>query len=205
MTPNPSTNPALSLIATLLCILGSTPAIAAENPWQDQIPDTAEAPTGGDFTLDSYRGPVSLHDFKGKVVMLYFGYTSCPDVCPTSLGYMVAALGELSPDELQQVQPIFISVDPERDSLQGLKDYVEYFQPGFIGLTGSEEQVAQVAKQYGAKYYPVELEGSAFGYAINHSAAIYLIDQDGTLRFAFPHKTPASVMTDAMQHLLKGN
>jgi len=195
----------LWLFIAWLCALPGVPANAAENPWQDEIPDTAAAPPGGDFTLESYKGPVSLHDFKGKLVMLYFGYTSCPDVCPTSLGHMVAALGELSPDELQQVQPIFISVDPGRDSVDQLKEYVEWFQPGFIGLTGSEEQVAKVAKQYGAKYYQVELEGSGFGYAINHSAAIYLIDQDGTLRFAFPHKTPASVISEAMRHLLKGN
>ncbi|MEA3273749.1 MAG: SCO family protein [Pseudomonadota bacterium] len=171
----------------------------------DEVPETAEAPLGGDFTLVSSRGPVSLQDFRGKVVMLFFGYTKCPDVCPTSLAYMSAALNELDEAKLRGVQPMFVSVDPQRDTPKQLEEYLDYFHPAYLGLTGTEEEIAEVSKLYGAKYYQVQLEGSAFGYAVNHSAAVYLIDQDGTLRFVFPHQTPSSVMLEAMRYLLAGN
>jgi protein SCO1/2 len=170
----------------------------------DEVPETAEAPPGGDFTLVSSTGPVSVQDFRGKVALLFFGYTKCPDVCPTSLAYMTAALNELDESELAGVQPIFVSVDPQRDTPARLEEYLEYFHPAYLGLTGTEDEIAEVSKLYGAKYYQVELEGSAVGYAVNHSAAVYLVDQDGTLRFVFPHKTPPSVMLEAMRHLLAG-
>ncbi len=170
----------------------------------DEVPETSEVPPGGDFTLQSHAGPISLQDFRGKVVMLYFGYTKCPDVCPTSLAYMSTALNDLAVSELKGVQAIFISVDPQRDTPELLKAYVEYFHPSYLGVTGSDEEIAEVSRRYGAKYYQVEMEGSAFGYSVNHSAAVYLIDQDGTLRFIFPHQTPPSVMLEATQHLLVG-
>ncbi len=171
----------------------------------DEVPETSEAPPGGDFTLQSHAGPISLQDFRGKVVMLYFGYTKCPDVCPTSMAYMSTALNDLAVSELKGVQAIFISVDPQRDTPELLKAYVEYFHPSYLGVTGTEEEIAEVSRRYGAKYYQVEMEGSAFGYSVNHSAAVYLIDQDGTLRFIFPHQTPPSVMLEATQYLLAGN
>lgn len=199
--------PALAVL--LIALLGATAAPAEPAPEtlapDDPVPEAEEAPPGGDFTLMSDRGPVALQDLRGRVVALYFGYTKCPDVCPTSLAFLAAALHGLEPAELAQVQPILISIDPERDTPQRLKDYAVYFHPALIGLTGSEAEVAAVAKLYGAKYFRAELEDSAFGYAINHSAATYLIDQDGTLRFVFPHQTPASVMLEAMRYLLAGN
>lgn len=117
---------------------------------------------------------------------------------------MTAALNELDKAELAGVQPIFISVDPRRDTPERIGEYLEYFHPAYLGLTGTQEEIAAVSKLYGAKYYQVELEGSAFGYAVNHSAAVYLIDQDGTLRFVFPHQTPPSTMLEAMRYLLAG-
>ncbi len=192
---------AISLLGTLAL------AQQAEPPpeGQDTVLDTAQAPPGGDFTLQSKAGPVSLQDFRGKVVFLFFGYTKCPDICPTSLAFITETLNSLSDQELTKVKSIVISVDPKRDTPEDLAEYVEYFHPNFVGVTGSEKEIAEVSKLYGAQYYEVELEGSAFGYAVNHSAAVYLIQPDGGLRFIFPHATPSSVMLEAVRYLLAGN
>ncbi|MCU7946314.1 MAG: SCO family protein, partial [Candidatus Thiodiazotropha sp. (ex Cardiolucina cf. quadrata)] len=131
--------------------------------------------------------------------------TKCPDVCPTSLAFLTQALNELSDDELKTVQGVFISVDPKRDNFQVLDDYVSYFHPNLMGVTGNDIEIAKVAKLYGAQYYEVALEGSAFGYAVNHSAVTYLITPEGELRFVFPHQTPSSVILEAIQYVLAGN
>ncbi|MEJ1298184.1 MAG: SCO family protein [Candidatus Sedimenticola sp. (ex Thyasira tokunagai)] len=171
----------------------------------DEVPGIEEAPPGGGFTLQSADGPVSLDALRGKVVLLYFGYTKCPDVCPTSLSFMTQALNEMTDDELAKVQGVFVSVDPKRDTVESLKEYVEYFHPNLVGITGTEQEVAEVAALYGAKYYEVALEGSAFGYSVNHSAVTYLITPQGDLRFIFPHGTSPSVILEAVRYLLAGN
>ncbi len=153
-------------------------------------------PQGGDFTLQSYRGPISLSDYKGNVVVLYFGYTWCPDVCPTSLGYLTAAWDGLSKEELQQIQGLFISVDPERDSVERLKEYGEYFHANILGITGTDADLVKVTKQYGSAYRRVEQEESKMGYAVDHSADLYLIDKQGKLSGTIPHGTsPRKIMT----------
>ena len=188
----------------VLLLLTSTLGIAEAQSSPD-IPEMAAAPVGGDFTLDSADGPVSLKDFRDKVTLIYFGYTKCPDVCPTSLAILTQALNAFSDSELKKIQGLFVSVDPERDTLPHLKEYASYFHDNLKGITGSEEAVAKVAEQYGAQYYKVELEGSSFGYAVNHSSVTYLVTPDGTLRFVFPHNTPASVLVEATRHVLAGN
>jgi protein SCO1/2 len=180
-------------------------SISGRSSQTTQIPPPQEAPSGGDFTLQSAAGPVSLQDFRGKVVLLFFGYASCPDVCPNALSYMVQALDGLSEKELARVQGLFVSVDPRRDTPTELADYVAYFHPNLVGVTGTEEEVAQVAALYGAQYYEAELEGSPLGYVVNHSSVTYLITQDGALRFIFPHGTPPSVVLEAVQYVLNGN
>lgn len=154
------------------------------------------APVGGDFELNSYKGPVSLKALRGKVVAIYFGYTQCPDICPTSLGYLSLALGQLSPAELAGFQGLFVSVDPARDSLQRLKEYGEYFNPAILGITGSVEQIDAVVKQYGAAYGITET-GSQMGYIVDHSADTYLIDRQGRLSTVLSHGTsPADVLAE---------
>ncbi len=194
------------LMALLLAAAMTLPALAETQTAQDgRLPKVREAPPGGDFSLHMGDESFSLQDLRGKVVLLYFGYTSCPDVCPTSLSYMTQALHGLKDDELKQVAGVFVSVDPKRDTPERLKEYVAYFHPNFIGVTGTEKEIARAAKLYGARYAEVKLEGSAFGYAVNHSAAIYLIGPDGGLRFIFPHNTPAEVITEAIRYVLEGN
>ncbi len=189
-----------------ICVVWSLHAYGAEGePRQDKVLEQAVAPTGGDFTLQSVKGPVSTRDLRGKVILLYFGYTKCPDVCPTSLAFMTQALNELSPEELKNVIGIFVSVDPKRDTLKTLDEYVGYFHENYIGLTGSAAEVAEVAKLYGAQYYEEELKDSAFGYSVNHSSATYLIDRQGKLRFVFPHETPPGILLEAIRHLSVDN
>jgi protein SCO1 len=170
----------------------------------DQIPtpDIDQSLTGGNFHLHSSQGDFFLDQLKGQVVLLYFGYTRCPDICPTSLSIIAQALNELSQEELKSVQGVFVSVDPKRDSYQALDEYVRYFHPNLMAVTGSEEEVAQVARQYGAQYKAVPLEGSGLGYAVDHSAVIYLITPEGDLRFTFPHGTPAFVILEAIRYAL---
>ncbi len=160
------------------------------------------APKGGDFTLQSHLGPISLKELRGKVVVLYFGYTWCPDICPTSLGYLSSALNELSADELGRVQALFVSVDPERDTLDRLKTYGEYFHQNILGVTGTPQQLDQVAVRYGAAYRKVVQEKSEMGYVVDHSADLYLIDSQGVLRQSIAHGTPPEEIFKAIRGLL---
>lgn len=169
---------------------------------KDAILDTSSNVSGGDFALQSSQGKLSLDQFRGKVVLLYFGYTKCPDVCPTSLATLSQALNELSEDDLNFVQTLFISVDPERDSFELLDKYANYFHDNIIGVTGSVSEIDEVAKRYGAQYEKVELSDSNFGYAINHSAQTYLITPEGELAFMLPHQTPSFVVLEAIKYLL---
>ena len=174
--------------------------------WQPQnnnhtsIPLQA-APQGGDFSFDSYRGEVSLKDFRGSVVLLYFGYTWCPDICPTNLSMISAILDEFPAAERARVQPIFISVDPARDSVQRLKEYVEYFHPSLLGLTGDAATIAEVAEQYGAAYQ-IHAKSGDDNYVVDHTADTYLIGTDGKLAKTLPHGTDLEDLMAAVRELL---
>lgn len=108
-------------------------------------------PAGGDFTLKKGKQEVTFSDYQGKVRFIFFGYTSCPDICPTSLALVSSSLKQLSPAELAQVQVFFISVDPERDTAEKLKEYTKYFHPSILGVTGTTAEIDRVVKQYGTK------------------------------------------------------
>jgi protein SCO1/2 len=164
--------------------------------------DLAGAPAGGDFELRGADGPVALSDFRGKVVLLYFGYTWCPDICPTNLAIIAYALKQLTPQERDRVQVLFVSVDPERDTPERLAEYAAYFDPGILGITGSEAQVAAAAARYGAAYRRTEQTDSAMGYLVDHSAFTYVIDQDGRLVDTLAHATPAEAILARVHGLL---
>ncbi len=190
------------LIFLALFILSSI-ASSEDSSLKDKILRIKNAIPGGDFVLHSSQGEFSLKQLRGKVVLLYFGYTKCPDICPTSLSTLSQALNELSEDELKSVQAVFVSVDPKRDSFQTLDNYVSYFHPNLMGVTGSESEIAVVAKQYGAQYEKIAIEGSSFGYTVDHSAVTYVITQTGELRFIFPHETPSFAILEAVRYLLE--
>lgn len=145
---------------------------------------------GGDFTLMSNNGSVSLSQFKGKVTAIYFGYMSCPDICPTSLWNLSAAMKLLTPEQAAQVQGVFISVDPDRDSPHALGLFVKGFFGAFIGLTGTKDEIDKTARQYSVIYEKVPLKDSAMGYVIDHTSVIYLVDKQGVLQYYIPHNTP---------------
>ena len=139
------------------------------------------APSRGEFTLDSTRGPVNLGDLEGKVVMLFFGYTSCPDVCPLSLAKIGACLSSLGAEQAQDVGALFITLDPGRDTAERMRQYAEFFHPGIIGLTGSKGEVDVLTARYGVTYERKQSPESALGYTISHSDTILLLDRDGVL------------------------
>ncbi|MES9900921.1 MAG: SCO family protein [Sedimenticola sp.] len=186
------------LAAALLTLLLWKPPVERHENLASAI---AEAPQGGDFTLNSHQGEVALKSLRGRVVVLYFGYTWCPDICPTSLGFLAAALNELSVEELERLQVLFISVDPKRDTLSRLKEYGEYFHPSILGVTGSPQEVARTAGLYGAAYSVAE-QDSAAGYVVDHSADLYIIDRQGRLKTKLPHGTPPNETLNVLRKLL---
>ena len=127
----------IALLAILTLAIPGLPGCSRDTPPAPGGLTLAAPPSGGDFSLDSADGRIATQNFRGQVVALYFGYTYCPDVCPTSLAALGSALEKLTPAELAQVQPLFISVDPERDSVARLKDYAVFFHPKLKGLTGT--------------------------------------------------------------------
>ncbi len=158
--------------------------------------------SGGNFTLQSDRGPVSLSDYKGKIIALYFGYMSCPDICPASLWNLSEAIKMLTPEQAEQIQGIFVSVDPDRDSPHALGLFVKGFIDSFVGLTGSKQEIDKIARQYSVVYEKVPLKDSAMGYVIDHSSVIYLIDREGVLQYFVPHDTdPESIRDDLLKLL----
>ncbi len=155
-----------------------------------------------DFTLTAHTGQqVRLSDFRGKVVLLYFGYTSCPDVCPTTLTKVARALELLGP-KAQRVQPIMITVDPERDTVERLALYMPHFGPTFLGLTGTPDQIAAVATAFGI-YYKKRKTNSAIGYLVDHTATVTVIDPKGRVRLVFPFEVTAQEMAADLAYMLR--
>jgi protein SCO1/2 len=137
---------------------------------------------GGDFTLKSSEGEFKLSDLRGQAVIIYFGFTSCPDVCPLSLNYLAHALSLLSVREQKKIVPVFVSVDWKRDSVEDVDEYTSFFSKNIVGLTGSKKQIDQVVKKYGAYYQFTELKNSTMEYTVDHTNRFYLIDDLGRLR-----------------------
>ncbi|MFW5454320.1 SCO family protein [Thioalkalivibrio sulfidiphilus] len=164
------------------------------------LPLAAE-PVGGDFRLSREGESFDLAQHRGKVVLLYFGYTYCPDVCPTSLVFMRQALEQLEPDQLEQVQGVFVSVDPERDDPARLDEYTRFFHPNITGVSGTHEQLQQAGRLYGAAWQRTET-GSAMGYAVDHSSNTYVIGRDGQLVEILPHGSDAGQILETVLALL---
>ena len=157
---------------------------------------------GGDFTLMSMDGPVSLSDFHGQPVVLYIGYTYCPDICPMALAVLGQAIRNLPEEKSEQIQGLFVSVDPERDTLEHLASYSAFFSPQIIGLTGNRADIDKVVQQYGAFYRRVEMRDSAMEYAIDHSSRLYLIDREGNLAAMVSHSTSPDQLMNHLKELL---
>lgn len=142
-----------------------------------------------------------LSDQRGRIVLLFFGYTSCPDVCPTTMAEMRQVMDKLG-DAASSVQVVFISVDPERDTPEKIQNYAEFFNPTFIGLTGSMEELQKIWDEYGV-YRAVNQSTSALGYIVDHTARITLIDQGGNLRLSYGFQTPVEDIVHDINLLLE--
>ncbi|WP_338696431.1 SCO family protein [Bradyrhizobium sp. 26S5] len=154
-------------------------------------------PVGGPFALTDQAGHARTDkEFRGKLMLVYFGFTYCPDVCPTDLQAIALVLDKLGPDG-DQVQPIFITVDPERDTAAHLAEYVPLFHPRLIGLTGSADAIRQVADAYKVYYARVPLKDG--DYTVDHTAYIYLMDRDGNYLGFFPPGTSADRMVEIIR------
>jgi len=154
---------------------------------------SGRATVGGAFTLLDQNGTRrSLSDFRGKLVLLYFGYAYCPDVCPTDLmamGQLIRSLGR----DGEELQPVFITLDPQRDTREVLRDYVAAFHPRFVALSGTEEEIRRVATSYKVSFEKVRPSGAAT-YLIDHTAYVFLLDRQGRFATLFPPGTPAERM-----------
>ncbi len=155
------------------------------------------------FRLTSHTGAiVSDTDLRGRLVLLYFGYTFCPDICPTELGYIARVLKQLGADATQ-VQPVFVSVDPERDSAKALSEYVPLFDPRLIGLTGSAEDLTALCAAYGVHAQRANVVTKQPGfYLIDHSSTIFLLDRDGRIVERFDSHEPAATTLAAIRRHL---
>jgi protein SCO1/2 len=188
---------ARAVVASLFC---GGPTAAAEQPSAAQMMDDlmyGRGPIGGPFTLTDQTGKRrSDTEFRGKLMIVYFGYTYCPDVCPTDLMAITQALDALGPTA-KGVQPVFITIDPERDT-KALADYVSAFHHSLVGLTGSPDEIRKIANAYKAFYVKVQDERSG-DYSIDHAGVIYLMDRHGEYLGFMPPQTNPDRLTEVLR------
>jgi cytochrome oxidase Cu insertion factor (SCO1/SenC/PrrC family) len=183
-------------VATLVVIVAAVGLVWHWDAGQVQT-SAGEALIGGPFTLTDQHGErVTEQDFAGRFMLVYFGYTFCPDICPTSLTVMTAALDQLPEEQAAQVVPILITVDPARDTVEQLASYASLFHPRLVALTGSEEEVREAARAYRVYYHVPDAEGD--DYTVDHSTFVYLMGPDGSYRTHFGIDASPEAMAEAM-------
>jgi cytochrome oxidase Cu insertion factor (SCO1/SenC/PrrC family) len=161
-------------------------------------------PIGGAFALTDQNGTRRTDtDFRGKLMLVYFGFTFCPDICPTDLLQMTLAVEQLG-QAGEMVQPIFITLDPERDTPNHLKEYMSLFHPRFIGLSGDALAIATAARAFRVYFKKIERDDKS-GYTVDHSAFIYLIDRNGAYLGFFPPGTSAERLAEGIRPRLAAN
>lgn len=193
--------------AVLVAVAALALAAAAPPPPQPppSSPPPLEALFGGPFSLTDHNGRlVTDETFRGRFTLLYFGYTFCPDLCPTNLLTMAEALEALGPEQAGRVQPLFVTVDPERDGLPALKDYMAHFGPRFLALRGTPAQTRAVLKAWRIhrRKVPAEAGADAGDYLVDHATLTFLMGPDGRFRTLFPHDTRTEKMTATLRRYL---
>jgi cytochrome oxidase Cu insertion factor (SCO1/SenC/PrrC family) len=180
------------------------PAYAADAPARSaaEVMDILmwnREPVGGPFELTDHTGRIRTErDFRGQLMLIYFGFTWCPDICPADLQAIGLALDKLGNDAAR-VQPLFVTVDPERDTAEHLAEYVKLFHPRLIGLTGSLEAIRRAAEAYKVYFAKVPVGKEANDYTVDHTAFIYLMDRDGNYLGFFPPGTSADRMVEIIR------
>lgn len=191
---------AVGLLAGLLLLAAGRRILA--QPYTFRGSQIEPAVAGADFTLTDQQGQAfRLSEQRGKLVLLFFGYTHCPDVCPVTLAEFTRIKADLG-DQAKDVRFVFITVDPERDTVDALRAYMANFDPQFISLTSEREALEVVWKDYGVYQARQETSGAS-GYLVDHTARTYLIDGSGNLRATYPYEmTEADVVSD-LKYLLR--
>lgn len=163
----------------------------------------ADSPVAANFSLtDQFGQPRALTDFRGKVISLFFGFTHCPDICPTHLARQAEVMRRLGPGA-NDIAVLFVTLDPERDTPTVLKRYMDAFDPRFIALTGTPDETAEVARQYKIYWKKTMLPGSALVYTIDHTTNSLVIDRNGRIRLIVPHTMSASDVTEDLQRIIE--
>ena len=189
-----------SLVALLLVLVGA--AVYWSGLFQrDPIPEHL-LNMGGDFTLQSADGPVALQDLRGKVVLIYFGFTNCADACPLTLNNWGRAFDQLSEKERSRTVGMLVSVDPARDTPQMLKKYTAYFHPNIIGVTGTEAQLREIVDLYRSDFV-IEKQESDADYEVAHMSFVYVIDPEGNLRALLAHESPLDDIVNTIRYVLR--
>lgn len=157
---------------------------------------------GGDFTLTSVNGPVSLSDFVGKTVVVYFGFVNCEKVCPASMGVLQNVMQKLDENELAKTQALLVSIDPSRDSKESLQEFTAKYHANIMGLTGTQAEIDQVARDYGAHFEqrPSETDESEYGF--HHSSRYYVINAEGQLVDAMRHSTTSNELVARIRTII---
>ena len=188
------------LSAALLCLLV---AACSRAPDEFRNTDLTGATFARQFTLIDHNAQIrTLGDFKGKVVVIFFGYTSCPDICPTTLSRLAEVMKALGP-EAEKVQVLFVSVDPERDTAERLKDFVPWFYPSFLGLRGDAAQTRAVSEEF--RIFSSRRDvGSQLGYVLDHSSGAYVFDPAGRLRLYVRDTASVEDIVADIRQLLAG-
>jgi len=188
-------------VACALAVFTLAGCQPAPQPPAFQATDITGATFARDFRLTDHNGQVrTLADFRGKVVAVFFGYIHCPDVCPTTLADFAAALQQLGP-QADQVQVIFVTLDPQRDTPDLLKQFVPAFNPGFLGMVTDAETLRQLAKEYKVVYQKTSVKATD-DYLIDHSAGTYIYDPQGNLRLLMPYGSSPDVIAQDLKTLL---
>ena len=189
----------------LLVIIGVVMAIVLLLPGDDTFRGTVYDPAlqAPEIALTRADGSTfRLSEQKGDVILLFFGYTFCPDVCPLTLSELRTVNEEMGEDA-GRVQVVFVTVDPERDTPDQIEKFVSVFNPSFIGLSGSIEELQPVWQDYGVYREVDEVSSSAAGYLVNHTARVYVIDRDGNLRLSYSFGTPTEDIVHDLKLLFK--
>jgi protein SCO1/2 len=195
-----SKNWSLALVVAFVLGFGVKTYLDEQNKAQMQLEKEQQISATTLFGKDNQ--PVEIFDESDtRVRIVYFGFTRCPDVCPTSLAMLAGALNQLSEEEVSSVRPMFISLDPERDAAESSYEYAQYFHPNMEGLSGPLDITTELAHNYGVIFRKSELEGSELEYTLDHSSYFYFLKPDGTLITKVPHTLTPAPIVDAIKKL----
>ena len=171
-----------NLVVAIAVLFFAAISNAHEAPKSERESQQEQNFPGGDFILQSPNGQISLQDLHGKVVLLFFGFTSCADVCPTTLAVIARVFSMMSPEDLEKTKALFISLDPEKDTLELLNQYTGYFHPNIVGVTDRLENVIEISERYGVHYQRKDMPDSTLGYVIYHTPDVLVVDTWGGLQ-----------------------